>query len=75
MVIRLTPDQLADIETGALDESGGSIWRDPHVQEQLLAAHLDPDTPAATRSHEAVSRTIELVTRDLPTGAAILDLG
>lgn len=75
VVIRLTAEQLAEIESGAAAVRGGSIWRDPHVQEQLLAAHLDPDTPAATRAPEAVARTLELLMRDLPAGAAVLDLG
>jgi SAM-dependent methyltransferase len=69
-----TIGRLAESLTGSA-EPGGSIWRDPYVQQQLLAAHLDPGNPAATRTPAAVARTIELAVAGLPDGAAILDLG
>jgi SAM-dependent methyltransferase len=56
-------------------QPGGSIWRDPHVQQQLLAAHLEPANPAATRTPAAVARAIELAVEGLPEGASVLDLG
>jgi SAM-dependent methyltransferase len=75
MAITLDPDLLAALESSDLTEPAGSIWRDPHVQQNLLAAHLDESTPAATRSPAAVSRTLQLLAEGLPHGALILDLG
>ena len=66
---------LAELSSSSGGASGASIWRDPHVQRQLLAAHLDDSTPAATRSPEAVKHTIDLVTEGLTPGASVLDLG
>jgi SAM-dependent methyltransferase len=75
VAISLDPHLLADLSSGTGEPSGGSIWRDPHLQQQLLAAHLDDSTVAATRSPQAVRRTIELVTAGLAPGASVLDLG
>jgi SAM-dependent methyltransferase len=71
----LDPHLLAELAGDPGGSSGGSIWRDPHVQRQLLAVHLDDSTVAATRSPEAVRRTLELLTDGLAPGASVLDLG
>ncbi len=75
MAISLDPHLLADLSSGSGEHSGGSIWRDPHVQRQLLAVHLDDSTTAATRGPQAVRRTIDLLTAGLAPGASVLDLG
>jgi SAM-dependent methyltransferase len=53
------------------------FWDDPHIAQQMLAAHLDPFTDAASRRPETIDRTIDwLVDRlDLRPGASVLDLG
>lgn len=73
--ISIGPHLLAELASDPGGASGGSIWRDPHVQRQLLAVHLDDSTGAATRSPEAVRRTLDLVTAGLARGASVLDLG
>jgi SAM-dependent methyltransferase len=73
--ISLDPHLLADLSSGSGEPLGGSIWRDPHLQQQLLSAHLDDSTAAATRSPQAVRRTIEFLTARLAPGASVLDLG
>jgi SAM-dependent methyltransferase len=75
VAISIDPNLLADLAADPGGASGGSIWRDPHVQRQLLAVHLDDSTAAATRSPEAVRRTLDLVTAGLSPGASVLDLG
>lgn len=75
MASSLDPHLLADLSSGSGEHCGGSIWRDPHIQRQLLAVHLDDSTTAATRSPEAVLRTIDLLTAGLAPGASVLDLG
>jgi SAM-dependent methyltransferase len=53
------------------------LWTDPLVAPNLLAAHLDPDTDAASRRPEAIERMVEwLVGRlELRAGDRVLDLG
>jgi SAM-dependent methyltransferase len=75
VAVFVDPDLLADLSSGTSEPCGGSIWRDPHIQQQLLAAHLDDSTAAATRSPQAVRRTVELLTAGLAPGASVLDLG
>lgn len=56
---------------------GQPIWRDEYVSRQLLAAHLDPNTDAASRRPETVGRSVAWIidTLQLKPGMAILDLG
>lgn len=68
-------DVLRQLESGASPSAGGSIWRDPHVQQQLLVAHLDESLDAATRLPAKVEATVDWVVGGLPPGAAVLDLG
>jgi cyclopropane fatty-acyl-phospholipid synthase-like methyltransferase len=53
------------------------LWTDPRVAPQLLSAHLDPTTDAASRRPERIAREVEwLVTAlELRPGARVLDLG
>ena len=56
---------------------GQPIWKDKYVSEQLLAAHLDPNSDAASRRLETIDRSITWIvdTLQLKPGMAILDLG
>ena len=53
------------------------FWNDPYISTQMLAAHIDPNTDAASRRPETIDRIIAWLARrlNLPAGAAILDLG
>lgn len=75
MAITVDTQVLGELAADAQGEPGGSIWRDPHVQRELLATHLDQSTTAATRSAEAVARTVGLLADGLGPGASVLDLG
>ena len=59
------------------EPAGQPIWTDPHVSKQLLAAHLDPDTDAASRRPEIVDASVAWIVKSLRLagGATILDLG
>lgn len=52
-----------------------SIWTDPHIARSLLAAHLDPDTDAASRKPGTIARTVEWIVDRIRPGGGILDLG
>ena len=53
------------------------LWSDPHVQQQMLAAHLDPDVAAASREHAFIDRSLDWITANLDVGSGtrVLDLG
>ena len=53
------------------------FWTDPHISAQMLAAHLDPETDAASRKPRTIERMVDwLVSRlELRPGSRLLDLG
>lgn len=53
------------------------FWDDPHISKHMLAAHLDPDTEAASRRPQVIDRSVEWLIATLPlrAGDSILDLG
>jgi SAM-dependent methyltransferase len=53
------------------------FWDDPHISAQMLAAHLDPATDAASRRPETIERSVTWIVKalGLRPGAQLLDLG
>jgi SAM-dependent methyltransferase len=53
------------------------FWDDPHISQQMLHAHLNPDLDAASYNHGKIDQIVKwLVSHlELETGAKILDLG
>ena len=53
------------------------LWTDPHVAQQMLAFHLDPDQDLASRNHAFIARSIQWLngTFNLSGGTRVLDLG
>jgi SAM-dependent methyltransferase len=53
------------------------FWDDPHISKGMLAAHLDPNTEAASRPPAIIDRSVAwlIETLDLQRGDAVLDLG
>lgn len=53
------------------------LWTDPHLAEQMLAFHLDPDRDLASRNHAFVQRSVAWLNGrfDLGAGKQVLDLG
>lgn len=53
------------------------FWNDPHISSQMLAAHLDPNTSAASRKPAEIEQTVAWLISQLglQAGSAILDLG
>lgn len=53
------------------------FWTDPHIARQMLAAHLDPSTDAASRRPETIQRVAHWIATSvgLHPGDSILDLG
>jgi 2-polyprenyl-3-methyl-5-hydroxy-6-metoxy-1,4-benzoquinol methylase len=53
------------------------FWDDPYISQQMLVAHLDPTTDAASRRPDTIDRTVEWLVSALPLapGQKVLDLG
>src|SRR5512143_4026391 len=53
------------------------FWDDPHISEQMLAAHLNPNVDAASRRPETIDRIVQwlIQTLGLKPGDSLLDLG
>lgn len=53
------------------------FWNDPHISERMLAHHLDPADPLASRPHEFIDRSVHWLRTllDLGPGSRVLDLG
>jgi SAM-dependent methyltransferase len=57
--------------------AGQPIWTDEHVSKQLLIAHLDPNTDAASRRPAMIDRSVAWFVDllKLRLGTSIIDLG
>lgn len=53
------------------------FWADPHISQQMLATHLDPDLDAASRKPETIETTVAWIEDilGLTAGDTVLDLG
>ncbi|HSJ57449.1 MAG TPA: class I SAM-dependent methyltransferase [Anaerolineae bacterium] len=53
------------------------FWDDPHISEQMLATHLNPEVEAASRRPETIERTVAWLIEviGLGPGNGVLDLG
>ena len=53
------------------------FWDDPHISKMMLATHLDPDRPGASRDPETIEKTVEWIidTVGLEPGDSLIDLG
>lgn len=54
-----------------------SLWNDRHISQQMLAAHLDPESEGASRNHVFIDRSAAWITSLAapPAGKRLLDLG
>lgn len=52
-----------------------AFWDDPYIAGQMLRAHLDKKTDAASRNHAFVRASARWIASLVPSGGAVLDLG
>ncbi|QIK61671.1 class I SAM-dependent methyltransferase [Dysgonomonas sp. HDW5A] len=52
-----------------------SIWTDPYIQENLLKAHLDFSSDAASRNKESIEIIIDFINKHIAKESQLLDLG
>lgn len=71
--------QLIDLQNKPAPFTPGEplFWNDPHISSQMLQAHLNTESDAASRRPETIERIIPWLTQalGLKTGASLLDLG
>jgi SAM-dependent methyltransferase len=76
---RLDLEQLGRLQQRPAPFTPGEplFWDDPHISGQMLAAHLDPNTDAASRRPETIDRSVAWLVEalDLQPGDTVLDLG
>ena len=53
------------------------FWDDPHISARMLALHLDPEEPLASRPHEFIDRSVDwlIPALHLVPGSRLLDVG
>ncbi|MBI5959132.1 MAG: class I SAM-dependent methyltransferase [Chloroflexi bacterium] len=53
------------------------FWDDPYISEQMLAAHLNPNTEAASRTPPVIEKTVNwmMTVMGLQPGQSLIDLG
>ncbi len=57
------------------EPSDANIWTTPYIREQLLKAHLDPGSDAASRKPETIAATVEWTLKNHPRPGSLIDLG
>jgi SAM-dependent methyltransferase len=64
-------------ETPDLYQPGAPLWTEPHIAEEMLKAHLYPETDAASYRPETIDLICSTLPErmKLPRGARVLDLG
>lgn len=57
--------------------TGASLWTDPWIAKQMLAAHLDPEIDAASRTPQVIDASVEQIMKVIEPepGQELLDLG
>lgn len=70
---------LSQLQTKPTPFSPGEaqFWTDPHIAQQMLAAHLDPNSDSASRRPETIQRSVDWIVDALrlSPGNEVLDLG
>jgi SAM-dependent methyltransferase len=64
-------------ETPPFTPGETQFWNDPHISKMMLAAHLDPNTDAASRRPDVIERSVKWIVDvlKLNKGDSVLDLG
>lgn len=76
---RIDIEQLHRLQEKPLPYTPGEplFWNNPYISQQMLAAHLDPNSDRASRRPETIDRCVAWIVQELSLhpGDAILDLG
>ena len=75
--MKITPELIHSLHRPAPYAAGESLWTHPHIAAEMLKAHLDPTTDAASYTPDTIDRIcahLEGAMR-LATGSRVVDLG
>ena len=75
--MNITPKLLHALLRPAPYEAGEPLWTHPHIAAEMLKAHLDPTTDAASYAPDTIDRICTHLTdvMRLATGSRVVDLG
>lgn len=57
------------------ERSTEKFWDDEHISKMMLLAHLDFQTDAASRNIKVINQSVDWLTKIIPSGSKLLDLG
>lgn len=57
------------------EKADSNIWTDPHIQQQMLKEHLNPESDGASRKKESVNRIVDFILHHSKPESRLLDLG
>jgi len=58
------------------ERTNSAFWTDPYIAGQMLKAHLDPDSDAASYRHAFIDKAVEwMASLPLPKNTRLLDIG
>lgn len=52
-----------------------NIWSDPYIRKQLLCAHINPESDAASRKPDTINTTIDWVLKNRAAPGSLIDFG
>lgn len=57
------------------ERSDAAFLDDEHISQNMLKAHLDPNSDGASRKHDFIDKSLKWLYQVIPNGSKILDLG
>ncbi len=75
--MKITAEMIASLRRPAPYETGEPLWTHPHIATEMLKAHLDPTTDAASYKPDTIRRICAHLTdaMQLAAGSRVVDLG
>jgi len=73
--INLELMKIIDTRPNLFGKSSCNIWTDPHIQKQILKAHLNPLSDGASRREESILKITNFILHNTKPGTRLLDLG
>lgn len=67
--------EINSIKPALFQKTDSNIWTDPYIQQNMLKAHLDLSSDAASRKKESIDTIIDFIHKHIKDKGYILDLG
>lgn len=66
---------IIDTKPELFQKTTASIWTDPYIQQNMLKAHLDTTSDAASRNQASIQTIVNLIDQKIKKNSRLLDLG